>query len=227
MRQGDYEQETVFGADPREAAARWVAEGASRLHVVDLDGARSGEPINFDRVSEIAGLGVPVQIGGGIRTDETARRYRAAGVARLILGTSLLKDPSLFEFLRDRDPEALVVSVDARDGRVATDGWTETTEVDAVELVRSLAARGARRFIYTDINSDGMLTEPNYEAVGRVVAAAAAPVVSAGGVADVEHVRRLGELGVEGVIIGRALYDGRVALDAAIEAAGASGGPAC
>jgi len=216
LRQGDYDAETVFDEDPVAAARRWVEAGAGRLHVVDLDGAKAGEPLNLGLVERIAALGVPTQVGGGIRSAETVNRYLGAGLARVVLGTSAVRDPSLVEGLAREFGEAIVVSIDARDGRVATDGWTSTSEMDAVELAQNLAGAGVRRLVYTDIARDGMLDAPNYEAVARVVQAAPVPVIAAGGMAAVSQLAPLAATGVEAVIIGRALYDGRVDLREAL-----------
>lgn len=225
LRQGDYDAETVFDDDPVAAAQRWVDAGATRLHVVDLDGARDGAPANFDLVCAIARLGPPTQTGGGIRDADTVARYLDAGLTRVALGTAAVRDLELVSRLARDNADAVIVSLDARDGRVATDGWTETSELDAIDLARRLVDVGVRRFVYTDINRDGMLDEPNYEAVERLIEAVDVPVIAAGGVAANSQVGPLVATGAEGVIIGRALYDGRVDLGAAIaEAATLSAG---
>lgn len=216
LRQGDYDAETVFDDDPVAAAQRWVDAGATRLHVVDLDGARHGAPANFELVCAIARLGPPTQTGGGIRDAEAVARYLEAGLMRVALGTAAVRDVDLVARLARDHGDAVIVSLDARDGRVATDGWTETSDLDAIDLARRLVDVGVRRFVYTDINRDGMLDEPNYEAVQRLIEAVDVPVIAAGGVAANSHIRPLVETGAEGVIIGRALYDGRVDLAAAI-----------
>ena len=218
LRQGDYADETVFSDDPTAVAQRWIAAGASRIHVADLDGAKQGTPGNFDLVTAIAALGTPVQVGGGIRDAATVSRYRAAGLDRIVLGTVAVHDAALVTALCRDHPGVIAVSLDARDGRVATDGWTQATEISALDLAAQLVAAGVGRFIYTDIARDGMLTEPNYEAVQTLVRAVPVPVIAAGGVADVRQLPRLAQTGVEAVIIGRALYDGRVDLAAAIAA---------
>lgn len=219
LRQGDYDDETVFDDDPVAAAQRWIDAGATRLHVVDLDGAREGVAVNFDLIAAIAGLGPPVQTGGGIRRAETVARYRDAGVDRVVLGTAAVRDRALVEALCRDHAAAVVISLDAREGRVATDGWTETSEVEAVELALRLVEVGVRRFVYTDIARDGMLSEPNYAALERLLEAVDVPVIASGGVAEAAQVAKLAEVGAEAVIIGRALYDGRVDLKAAIAAA--------
>ena len=218
LRQGDYADETVFSDDPITVAKGWIAAGAARIHVADLDGAKQGTPGNFDLVTAIAALGTPVQVGGGIRDAATVSRYRAAGLDRVVLGTAAVRDATLVTALCRDAPAAIAVSLDARDGRVATDGWTQATAISVLDLAAQLAAAGVGRFIYTDIARDGMLTGPNYEAVQALVRAVPVPVIAAGGVADVRQLPRLAQTGVEGVIIGRALYDGRIDLAAAIEA---------
>ena len=224
LHQGDYDAETVFDADPVAVARRWVDAGARRLHVVDLDGARAGRPVSFKIVAAIAELGAPVQVGGGLRTPEAVARYRDAGVERVILGTAAVRDVGLVEALCREDAGAVVVSLDARDGRIATDGWTRTSEMQVEGLARALVAIGVGRFVYTDIARDGTLTQPNYAAVRRVVVAAGRPVIASGGVSAVAQLASLAETGVEAAIIGWALYDGRVGLPDALAAARAASG---
>ncbi len=217
--QGDYERETVFDNDPTDAAQRWIDEGAEMLHVVDLDGARAGRAVNAEAVEAIAGLGRPVQIGGGIRDLEAIRRYLDAGLACIIVGTAAVTDR---DFLADAVKlcgDALTVSLDARDGRVALNGWTEATELPAVALIPQLEDLGVRRFIYTDIASDGMLGGHNEVEFGSVAGVARSPVIAAGGIAHPMQIRRLAANGAAGVVLGRALYDGRLKLSDAIEAA--------
>lgn len=223
LRQGDYAAETVFDDDPVAVAKRWLGAGATRLHVVDLDGARAGAPASFDIVVAIARLGIATQVGGGIRATETVKRYLAAGLDRVILGTAAVNDLALMEALcRDCGP-AVVVSLDARGGRLATEGWTQTTDYRAEDLAVLLAELGVRRFIYTDIERDGTLTEPNYAALEHLAAVVDRPVIASGGVARAEQLSRLADAGLEGVIIGRALYDGRVDLERALAAGRAAG----
>jgi phosphoribosylformimino-5-aminoimidazole carboxamide ribotide isomerase len=216
--QGDYARETVFSDDPVAMARRWAGAGAQRLHVVDLDGARSGRPENLTVIRQIAAaVPLPVQLGGGIRDREAVLAALDAGVERVILGTTLITgEPTLIDRLLAEFGDRIVVGVDARDGRVAIQGWTETTDRDAVELARELEARGARRLVYTDISSDGMLAGPNVEGVRRMAEALSIPVIAAGGVSSAEDVRRLAAMepvGLEGVIIGKALYTGAVRLE--------------
>jgi phosphoribosylformimino-5-aminoimidazole carboxamide ribotide isomerase len=213
--QGDYDRETVYDGDPVAVARRWAAAGAPRLHVVDLDAARAGAPVNADLIAAIArAVSVPLQVGGGIRTEAVARAYWEVGVERLVLGTAAVRDAALVERLVELAPERVVVAVDAHDGIVRVDGWTAAANVSALEL-----ALGVRRFLYTDIARDGSLTAPNVEALRRLVAATPAPVIASGGVARVAHVRQIAACGAEGVIIGRALYTGDVDLAEALAAA--------
>lgn len=216
--QGDYARETVFSDDPIAIARRWAEAGARRLHIVDLDGARLGRSENLPVVSRIAAaVPLPIQLGGGIRDRAAILAALEAGVQRVILGTALVTgDAAAVEALLGEFGEQAVVGVDARDGRVAVQGWTQTTDRDATELARELEARGARRLIYTDIRSDGMLAGPNLDGIRRMCEALSIPVIAAGGVSSAEDVRRLAELaplGLEGAIIGKALYTGAVRLE--------------
>lgn len=216
--QGDYARETVFSDDPVAIARRWAEAGARRLHIVDLDGARTGHSENLPVVSRIAAaVPLPIQLGGGIRDRVAILAALEAGVQRVILGTALVTgDAAGVEALLGEFGERAVVGVDARDGRVAVQGWTETTDRDAIELARDLEARGARRLVYTDIRSDGMLAGPNLDGIRRMCEALSIPVIAAGGVSSAEDVRRLAELaplGLEGAIIGKALYTGAVRLE--------------
>ncbi|MDP6402662.1 MAG: 1-(5-phosphoribosyl)-5-[(5-phosphoribosylamino)methylideneamino]imidazole-4-carboxamide isomerase [SAR202 cluster bacterium] len=218
--QGDYGQETVYSEDPSSVAAEWVEAGASRLHVVDLDGARAGVPTNVAEVKGIvSNASVPVQLGGGIRTVSAARTVLVLGVDRVLVGTAAVEDPALVrDMCRELGPEAVVVSVDARGGVVATDGWTRIGEVMATELVVRMAEMGVRRFLYTDIDRDGTLTEPNFEAIGDLVRETGVPVVAAGGISSVDHLLRLADLGVEAAVIGKALYTGDIDFGEAVRA---------
>jgi phosphoribosylformimino-5-aminoimidazole carboxamide ribotide isomerase len=216
--QGDYDRETVFSDDPVQMARRWAEAGARRLHVVDLDGARSGRPENLEVVRAIAAaVPLPVQLGGGMRDRDAIRAAIEAGVERVIVGTALVtSEAAAVDALLAEFGERVVVGVDARGGRVAVQGWTETTDRDAVELAREMETRGARRLIYTDITSDGTLSGPNLDGIRRMVEALSIPVIAAGGVSSTDDVRRLAELeplGLEGVIIGKALYTGAVRLE--------------
>jgi phosphoribosylformimino-5-aminoimidazole carboxamide ribotide isomerase len=215
--QGDFEQATVYDDDPVAVARRWVAQGARRLHVVDLDGARMGHPVHGDVISTVVRTaGVPVQLGGGLRDEAAVRMALGLGVARVILGTAAVREPGLIARLVERHGEAIVVGVDARDGLVATAGWVDTEQVQAAELVERMSALGVRRFIYTDISRDGTLSEPNYSATAALVRPGGPAIVAAGGVGRAEHLRRLAAIGCEGAVVGRALYTGALSLREAL-----------
>ena len=222
--QGDYARETVFADDPAEAAKRWRDAGARRLHVVDLDGARQGRPLNWEAVTRIvAATEAAVQLGGGLRDLGTVQRYLDGGIERVVLGTAAVKDEALLGAALDRFPGRIVVGVDARDGIVVTEGWLEASGVAAGELVRRLAAMGVPRIIYTDTLRDGTLTEPNFPGLQALLADVQSSggemrVLYSGGVASLRHVRRLAETGVEGVVVGRALYTGDIDLREALAA---------
>ena len=219
--QGDYDRETVFSDDPVATAQRWVSEGAPRLHVVDLDGAREGRPVNADAAGTIiAAVAIPVQVAGGVRDLDAVERWLAAGADRVVLGTAAVRDPTLAQEAARRHGERIAVSVDGRDGLFAAEGWREQTDQRVDDLLRRFVELGVQRFIYTDIGVDGTLTAPNYEAVAALVRATPAPLIAAGGVAEVAHLVRLAGLGVEGAIVGRALYEGRVSLPEALAAVG-------
>ena len=218
--QGDYSRETVYSDDPADVALRWREQGASRLHLVDLDGAVQGRPVNLDAVGAIAvGAGIPVQCGGGIRSFETARSLFDLGVERVVLGTSAVRSPDLVERLcREWGDDRVIVAVDARDGRVAIEGWTEGTSVASADLMRGMMESGVRRFLYTDISRDGTLGEPNFEAVSALLRVIHCPIQASGGVSREEHLVQLASMGAEGVIVGRALYTGDLDLRSAARA---------
>ncbi|MCH8090552.1 MAG: 1-(5-phosphoribosyl)-5-[(5-phosphoribosylamino)methylideneamino]imidazole-4-carboxamide isomerase [Chloroflexi bacterium] len=216
--QGDFTRESVYSDDPAAVARRWEEEGAVRLHVVDLDGAAEGRPRNAPLIEGIVkAVEMPVQVGGGIRSLQTLAEYLDMGVQRVVLGTSAVEDADLVEEACRRYGEAVVIGVDARDGYVATSGWTRGTRVLAVKLVAEMEGLGARRFIYTDIARDGTLTGPNLDGVAHILSLASVPVIASGGISSIEHLVELQGLGVEGAIVGRALYTGDVDLGRAIE----------
>jgi phosphoribosylformimino-5-aminoimidazole carboxamide ribotide isomerase len=219
--QGDYARERVFADDPIEMARHWASQGAERLHVVDLDGARDGARANASVIRElIRAVSVPVQVGGGVRSLETAEALLAGGADRVVVGTAAAEEPAaLRTWLETLDPERLVVGVDARNGRVATHGWTETTDLQATDFCRRLADLGVMRILYTDISRDGTLEGPNVTALRALVQSEPRlKVLASGGVARVEDLRALADAGAEGAIIGTALYDGRLTLDAVLAA---------
>jgi phosphoribosylformimino-5-aminoimidazole carboxamide ribotide isomerase len=217
--QGDFAQATVYSEDPVAVARRWEALGAPRLHVVDLDGARNGCPTNTDAVIAIVrAVGVPVQLGGGLRREEDISAVLALGVDRVILGTAAVEQSDLVARLVARFAERIIVGVDARNGRVATAGWTSLAPVLATDLVARMGDLGVRRVIYTDISRDGTLTEPNFAALAELQDRNGPAIIASGGITSIEHLRRLADLKVEGAIVGKALYSGALDLAAALAA---------
>ena len=218
--QGDYDRETVFSEDPAAVASRWAELGASRLHVVDLDGARAGVSANLSVVGEIASaVSVPVQLGGGIRTIEAARAAMSAGVDRVIIGTAAVENPDLAARLIEAlSVDAVVVSVDARDGYVAIKGWTEGSRTRASTVVEQMEHRGVRRFMYTDIVRDGTLEGPNLPAIEELMNGTESRLMAAGGISSVEQLLSLAGLEIEAAIVGKAVYTGDIDLGEALEA---------
>ncbi|MFB3880349.1 MAG: 1-(5-phosphoribosyl)-5-[(5-phosphoribosylamino)methylideneamino]imidazole-4-carboxamide isomerase [Armatimonadota bacterium] len=218
--QGDYAKETVFSEDPGEMARHWEEEGAPRLHVVDLDGAREGKPANLAVIGEICeAVAIPVQLGGGIRDELTARRALDLGVQRVIIGTAAL-DPLKAEALAASLGDSVVAGIDAKGGMVAVRGWLEVTHTKATELARRLISAGFRWLVYTDIARDGMLQGANVPAMRAMIEAVPeAHVIASGGITTAEDVRKLKQAGAAGAIIGMALYSRRLTLKEALEAA--------
>ena len=215
--QGDYNQVTQFSDDPLDVALKWQAMGASRLHIVDLDGAASGESGNMDIIQNIASaMLIPTQLGGGMRDIDTIQKILTMGIERVILGTVAVENPELVEAACKRFNDYIIVSIDARDGFVATRGWVQETTLTTVKFAQNMANLGVRRFIYTDIIRDGTLTEPNFSAISELVHSTKLPVIAAGGVTSILHLKMLKQLGVEGAIIGKALYTGDIKLKEAI-----------
>ncbi|MCY4530214.1 MAG: 1-(5-phosphoribosyl)-5-[(5-phosphoribosylamino)methylideneamino]imidazole-4-carboxamide isomerase [Chloroflexi bacterium] len=216
--QGDYDRETVFDDSPVDAAKRWLDIGVTRLHVVDLDGAKTGEQVNIALVERIAALSdVPVQLGGGVRTVPAAQRAIDSGVDRVIIGTAALENDEFVENLCDRlGPERVVAGVDARNGYVAVRGWVEESEIPARDLIARMEKAGVLRMVYTDITRDGTRTEPSFQQVDEALHATTLRILVAGGVSHIDHLRRLSEMGVEGAIIGTAAYTGDIDMREAI-----------
>ncbi len=226
LRQGDYAQETVFDADPAAVARRWVEQGASSLHLVDLDGAREGHPSNGASVRAIvASAGVPCQLGGGLREESHLEEAFSWGVARVIVGTRALQDPDWCERMCARFPGRIVLGIDAKNGQVATEGWLQVSELSALELARRCERWPLAALIYTDISRDGMLAGPNFPAMAEMAQAVRWPVIASGGVTSLADVGQLAALGLAGCIIGRALYEGRIDLPQAIQTAARSAAP--
>ena len=224
LHQGDYNQVTRFSDDPVAQALSWQNQGASRLHLVDLDGAKSGDPLNDASVRAITNaLSIPVQLGGGVRSVERAESLINCGLDRVILGTAAIENPEMVQELASRHPGKVVVGIDARDGKVATRGWIEESNVEATTLARELSSAGIAAIISTDIATDGTLAGPNLKALREMADASSVPVIASGGVgcmADLLALLALEPHGVNGVITGRALYDGRIDLKEAIQAVG-------
>ncbi|HEY7126759.1 MAG TPA: 1-(5-phosphoribosyl)-5-[(5-phosphoribosylamino)methylideneamino]imidazole-4-carboxamide isomerase [Ktedonobacterales bacterium] len=219
--QGDFARSQEFSDDPAALARRWQSEGARWLHVVDLDGAREGASRNLAAIRAIReAVSISVEVGGGLRSLESVALLLEIGVERVILGTAALKDRPFLRTCLERWGEHIVVGLDARNGLVATDGWLETSTTSALTLAQELAAEGVARFIYTDIARDGMLSGPNMEALKHILAGVNRPIIASGGVSSLADLRALAALGVEGAIVGRALYTGEVELGEAVTAIG-------
>ena len=208
---------TRFSDDPLDAALKWQSMGASRLHIVDLDGAATGEPVNLEIIKNIASAAmVPTQLGGGLRDIDTVQRMLSLGIERVILGTVAVENPDLVKEACKRFNDYIIISIDARDGFVSTHGWLKETNLTTVQFAAEMMKLGARRFIYTDIVRDGTLTEPNFTAIAELVNSTQTPVIAAGGISSILHLKMLKQLGVEGAIIGKALYTGDIKLKEAL-----------
>ena len=217
--QGDYSKETIFADNPMEMAIKWESEGAEYLHIIDLDGAKEGSAVNMDVISKIcADSAARIQVGGGIRDYETAARYMDVGVSRVIMGTSAVdRTDELERILKSIGAESLVVSVDAREGIVALDGWTRESRMTVETVVKNIEALGVKRCMYTDILKDGTLSEPNYAGVENVVSSTNMKIMAAGGISALSQLKRMSIVGVEATIVGRALYTGDIRLRQAID----------
>lgn len=217
--QGDYRRETVFSNDPVAMALRWENAGAKRLHLVDLDGAAAGKLCNTTVIEEVVSqVTIPVQVGGGIRQIETIMSLLEAGVDRVILGTVAIENPELVRTACQNFGSGIIVSIDAKDGHVRGRGWKEEGNLTIAEVVEKMEAQGVRRFIYTDIARDGTLTEPNFEQIKRISTQTTIPLIAAGGIASIEHLKKLKDLGIEGAIIGQAIYTGAIDVQKALAA---------
>lgn len=222
LRQGDYQQETVFGDDPAEMAQRFADAGARLLHLVDLDGARDGHSVNRQAVRNILRtVQIPCELGGGIREEATIQDLLDLGLHRLVIGTKAIKEPDWLARMVQKFPGRLAVGIDAKEGRVATDGWLEVSSVLATDLVSALDPLPLAAIIYTDIAKDGMLEGPNFSAMAEMKRASRHPVIASGGVTTADDVKKLAELGLDGCIIGRTLYEGQLTIPAALAAAAA------
>ncbi|MDR1053853.1 MAG: 1-(5-phosphoribosyl)-5-[(5-phosphoribosylamino)methylideneamino]imidazole-4-carboxamide isomerase [Planctomycetaceae bacterium] len=219
LRQGDYDDETIYANDPTEIAKYWVSCGAEMIHVVDLDGARVGKPVNREVVIALArSVDVPIEIGGGIRDEETIRDYLDNGIERVVIGTLALKQPAWFSEMSEKFPYKLVLGIDARNGQVATEGWLETSKTSAVKLAQQFAKLKLAAVVYTDIAKDGMLEGPNFDEMVTMRNAVSFPVVASGGIASIDDLKKLKELGIQSCIIGKALYEKNFKLEEALNA---------
>ncbi|MEH2312593.1 MAG: 1-(5-phosphoribosyl)-5-[(5-phosphoribosylamino)methylideneamino]imidazole-4-carboxamide isomerase [Nostoc sp.] len=222
--QGDYDRSQVFSENPADVAKQWVDQGATRLHIVDLDGAKAGKVVNLGAIEAIAhAVSVPIEIGGGLRDRTSVQQLFNLGIQWAILGTIAVEQPQLVQQLCEEFPGQIIIGIDARNGRVATHGWLETSEVLATQLAVQMQELGAAAIIYTDIHRDGTLTGPNFEALQELAAVISIPIIASGGVSSVTNLLSLLALepqGVTGVIVGRALYTGDILLKEALRAIG-------
>ncbi|MCL4230170.1 MAG: 1-(5-phosphoribosyl)-5-[(5-phosphoribosylamino)methylideneamino]imidazole-4-carboxamide isomerase [Dehalococcoidia bacterium] len=217
--QGDYGRETAYSDDPVGVARRWESLGAPRLHVVDLDGAREGHPVNHGVMAAIcAAVGIPVEVSGGIRAAAAIDAAFAYGAAQVQLGSAAVRDPQLVREAVAKYGAAISIAIDARAGQVQTDGWLKDGGLRALDLALAMAGAGAGRIMFTDIGRDATLTEPNFEALSELVTSVRCPIIASGGVAKVEHLVRLAAIGCAGAIVGKALYEGTVELPEALAA---------
>ncbi len=218
LRQGDYSRETVFSDDPAAVARRWVEQGADRIHVVDLDGAKAGKPVNGEVIRRIVmSAEVPVQLGGGIRSDADLDAVFSWGVRWAVLGSKALKDPAWLLAAAHKHPGRIVLGLDAKDGYVATEGWLDVSRVKAVDLARRVQDAPLAAVVSTDIATDGMMAGPNFAALAELKAAISLPVIASGGISSADDVLRLAQAGLPGAIIGRALYEGAIDLASVLQ----------
>lgn len=216
--QGDYNQETVYGNSPSDMALRWQREGAKFLHLIDLDGAKTGNSLNSEAIKDVAqNVTIPVQVGGGVRTLEAIEKHISSGVSRVIIGTAAINDRTFLNEAVATYKDKIAVSIDAREGFVATDGWTETSNVKALYLVKELEQIGVETVVYTDIYTDGMLKGPNFKELQEINEATSIDVIASGGVTTTKDIETLQSMNMYGAIIGKALYDGNLNLEAALK----------
>lgn len=219
LQQGDYNRETVYGEDPAMMAQRWVEEGADCLHLVDLDGAKDGSLKNREAIAAILKVvSIPCEVGGGIRDEQAIQDLLDLGLSRLVIGTKALREPDWFAAMCRKFPDKLVLGIDAKAGMVATDGWLEVSTTSAIDLAKTYEHLPIAALVYTDIATDGMLAGPNVEAMQAMKQAVKLPVVASGGVTTVEDIERLTQAGLDGAIVGKALYEGRLTVKQAVAA---------
>ena len=214
LKQGRYDAETVYSTDPLEIAKKWESQGAKRLHVVDLDGARTGIPKNIEIIKSIAKeINIPIQTGGGIRNFDLIKELLSFGVDRAILGTTAVNNPNTLTRFCEEFGERIAVAIDNKEGKAATEGWTKVSKKDTLTLAKDAIELGVKRFIYTDISRDGMLEGPNFEEIKNFVSQVNVPVIASGGISSKEDIEKLKRLKIEGCIVGKALYTGAVKLE--------------
>lgn len=217
--QGDYGKETVYGHDPADMAMRWQYDGAQGIRIVDLDGARPGPEDNFESVCKIlAQTNLPIILGGGIRDEDSIRKFLDIGVDRVVIGTRALKDPDWAIRMCETYPDQILLGLDARNGLLASDGWLETSDISALEFAIKMSAYSIAGIVFTDISKDGMLAGPNFEAQKQLRDAVSVPLIASGGASSLQDINRLAQLGIEGCVIGKALYEGRLTLSECISA---------
>ncbi len=222
LMQGNMHQATVYSNNPAEMARKWQDQGAQLLHIVDLNGAFEGEPKNLAHIEAIAGaVSIPIQVGGGIRSLDTVRMYLGVGAKRVVMGTTALRHRQVVEEILEVFPERVVVSIDAKNGLVATDGWKTVTDITAREAIISLSGLALAAVMYTDIAKDGMMAGPNLMSLKLIVEASPVPIIASGGVSTLDDIKAIKALGskVEGIILGKSLYEGKIDLRQAIDAA--------
>lgn len=211
LKQGQYNAETVYANSPLDMAKKWQDAGAKRIHIVDLDGARTGIPKNIDIIKQIIlEIKLPIQIGGGIRSIELIKDLIQHGAERIILGTTAVKNPNLLGSICKQFPENIIVSIDAKDDKVTSDGWTHTSRKDIFTLAKEAIQFGIKRFVYTDISRDGMLTGPNIEGIKRFIEQVSVAVIASGGICSKQDIDNVSQTGAEAVIVGKALYEGKI-----------------
>jgi len=218
LTQGKFDQAKVYFDNPLDAAKKWADAGAQWLHVVDLNGAKEGKPVNVKPIEQImTSIDLPVQIGGGIRTQDTAEIFLTMGAGRIVIGSAAIEDPDLVQILCVKYEERVAVSLDAKDGRVAIHGWQDVSDKDAVQLAQEFESIGLHAIIYTDISKDGMMVGPNWDGMQKMIESVGVHIVASGGVTTLDDVKRLKDMGAGGCILGRSLYEGTIDLAEALK----------
>lgn len=218
LKQGKFDEATIYFKDPLEAARQWVDQGAQWLHVVDLNGAREGKPGNIKVIESImTSFNIPIQIGGGIRTQDIAEIYLTMGAGRVVIGSAAFEDPDLMQILCTKFEGRIALGLDAKEGKVAIHGWEETLEKEAIAVTQEFETQGLQHLIYTDISRDGMLTGPNFEGMKKMIEATSIPVIASGGISTLEDLYKLKEIGAEGAILGKSIYENKILLPEALK----------